>query len=245
MKKQLEAELISLAHRVLKLTGKEDLKKMQEEIALLYQKISVLRFLETHESSSGLDAMAEDTSFFTTIDKTFNNTVSDTIEQGNKTYVDIDDNQQTALMEHNIEKIKDIVAQMPEEASNVDLLFDDSSLNPSSIEEDLTKTAPSYEQLPIFEPAEPAEGSSVEREEEWITVSGFKFKALERAEFIAHLFQNNTLDFERALSQLNTQESYEAAIDLLDTHIKPDYDNWLDKDTIELRFKNIIAQSFG
>ena len=39
MKKKLESELISLAHRVLKLTGREDLKKMQEEVALLYQKI--------------------------------------------------------------------------------------------------------------------------------------------------------------------------------------------------------------
>ena len=48
MKKKLEAELISIAHRVLKLTGREDLNKMQDEVALLYQKISILKFLQTH-----------------------------------------------------------------------------------------------------------------------------------------------------------------------------------------------------
>ena len=46
MKKKLESELISLAHRVLKLTGREDLKKMQEEVALLYQKITILKFFQ-------------------------------------------------------------------------------------------------------------------------------------------------------------------------------------------------------
>lgn len=52
MKKKLESELLSIAHRVLKLTGKEDLNKMHNEIALLYQKISILRFLEM-ESPKG------------------------------------------------------------------------------------------------------------------------------------------------------------------------------------------------
>ena len=46
MNKKLESELISLAHRVLKLTGKEDLAKMQKEVALLYQKITILKFFQ-------------------------------------------------------------------------------------------------------------------------------------------------------------------------------------------------------
>ena len=38
MKKKLESELISIAHRILKLTGREDLEKMQAEISLLVSK---------------------------------------------------------------------------------------------------------------------------------------------------------------------------------------------------------------
>ena len=48
MKKKLESELVSIAHRILKLTGKEDLEKMQEEVALLYQKIAILKFFDGH-----------------------------------------------------------------------------------------------------------------------------------------------------------------------------------------------------
>ena len=44
MKKKLESELVSIAHRILKLKGKEDVLKMHTEISQLYEKISVLKF---------------------------------------------------------------------------------------------------------------------------------------------------------------------------------------------------------
>ena len=44
MKKKLEADLISIAHRILKLKGKEDVTKMHAEAAALYEKLSVLKF---------------------------------------------------------------------------------------------------------------------------------------------------------------------------------------------------------
>ena len=46
MKKKLEAELISIAHRVLKLKGKEDVILLHQEAQKLYEKLSVLRFYE-------------------------------------------------------------------------------------------------------------------------------------------------------------------------------------------------------
>ena len=55
MKKKLESELISIAHRILKLTGKEDLEKMHSEIALLYQKITVLKFIENNHDGEPSD----------------------------------------------------------------------------------------------------------------------------------------------------------------------------------------------
>lgn len=48
MKKKLEAELLSIAHRILKLTGKSDLIQLHEETQRLYEKLSVLRFVEEH-----------------------------------------------------------------------------------------------------------------------------------------------------------------------------------------------------
>jgi len=46
MKKKLEAELISIAHRILKLKNRAELDQLQQETLKLYEKISVLRFVE-------------------------------------------------------------------------------------------------------------------------------------------------------------------------------------------------------
>lgn len=50
MKKKLEAELISIAHRVLKLKNRSELDQLQQETLKLYEKISVLRFVEDNFS---------------------------------------------------------------------------------------------------------------------------------------------------------------------------------------------------
>jgi hypothetical protein len=48
MKKKLEADLISIAHRVLKLKGKEDVVLLHQEAQKLYEKLAVLHFYEEH-----------------------------------------------------------------------------------------------------------------------------------------------------------------------------------------------------
>ena len=123
MKKQLESELVSIAHRILKLTGREDLNKMQTEIALLYQKITVLRFLESNNDGQIPETSGMDASFFNSLDGAFNNTVTDAVEVEDKTFVNIDTEDTEAIMEPAIEKIKDIVAQMPEETLEVDSML--------------------------------------------------------------------------------------------------------------------------
>ena len=51
MKRKLEAELISIAHRILKLKNKSELAQLQQETLKLYEKISVLRFIEENFSN--------------------------------------------------------------------------------------------------------------------------------------------------------------------------------------------------
>jgi len=46
MKKKLEAELISIAHRILKLKNKSELVQLHQEAQKLYEKLSVLLFVE-------------------------------------------------------------------------------------------------------------------------------------------------------------------------------------------------------
>jgi hypothetical protein len=48
MKKKLEADLISIAHKVLQMKNKSDLNQLFHETQRLYEKLAVLRFVETH-----------------------------------------------------------------------------------------------------------------------------------------------------------------------------------------------------
>lgn len=63
MKKKLEADLISIAHRILKLKNKSNLIQLHKETQNLYEKLSVLRFVEDHFSEAkptiGLAEMEE------------------------------------------------------------------------------------------------------------------------------------------------------------------------------------------
>lgn len=123
MKKKLESELMSIAHRILKLKGRENVIELHRETGLLYEKLSVLKF--AHENlEQSLPTIGVDSSFFDMLDTAFNNEVSDNIERGDKIYVNLDEIEDDGIMEPVMEKIKDIVAQMPHEAHEIDAFFD-------------------------------------------------------------------------------------------------------------------------
>ena len=251
MKKKLEAELISIAHRVLKLTGREDLNKMQDEVALLYQKISILKFLQTHFNGQIPEEIATNASFFNTLEGAFNNNASDAAAVNQKEYANADNQDSEALMEPAIEKIKDIVAQMPQETAEVDALVDEVNRQ-GVVEEDLSELSPSFGQLPIFEPLD--SDSSPETEalaqdetslDEKLKKSGFQIGLNDRLAFVNHLFENNNEDYDRVISQLNTMDSFEEVSDFIQSIIKPDYNNWEDKSDYESRFLEILEQKFN
>jgi hypothetical protein len=52
MKKRLEADLISIAHRILKLKNKSEIVQLHQETQKLYEKLTVLRFVEEHFSEA-------------------------------------------------------------------------------------------------------------------------------------------------------------------------------------------------
>ena len=125
MKKKLESELMSIAHRILKLKGREDVNKMHIEVGLLYEKLSVLKFANEN-FEQGLPTIGSDSSFFGMLDEAFNNKISDNIEREDKIYVNLDEIEDDGIMEPVIEKIKDMFAQMPQEAVVIDAILEES-----------------------------------------------------------------------------------------------------------------------
>ena len=230
MKKKLESELLSIAHRVLKLTGKEDLNKMHNEIALLYQKISILRFLEMETPKGNSEE--------TQIRQEKVDELKDSPDQANESALlaaraELDPNKKIDSEE------------LPRQTQGTGL--DEANLE---IEKD-------QKQPQLFEPDyDPNDALAVEEEEplsasEKISLSssvessGLHIGLNDRLAFVNHLFENNNEDYDRVISQIKTMDSLEEITDFVQEVIKPDYGNWEGKEEYEERFLEIIGKKFN
>ncbi len=66
----------------------------------------------------------------------------------------------------------------------------------------------------------------------------------DRLAYIKHLFDGNAADYNRVLSQLNTIETFTEAHQFIQQQIKPDYNNWENKDVYEARFLHAIKNKY-
>lgn len=247
MKKKLESELISIAHRILKLKGKEDVLRMYDEVSALQEKLAVLKF--AHENfEDDIPTIGSNSSFFGMLDAAFNNKVSDNIEVEDKIYVNLDEKEGEEITQPLMEKIKDMVAQMPQETAEIETLFEKPSEPNGSYKNDLGDLTANYAQMPEFEPIEDAQ----KREEETKKTLNDKLKGKglqiglnDKIAFIKHLFDGKNEDYDRVISQLNTSTTLEDAKLLIQNIVKPDYNNWEGKEDYEERLMEIIEARFS
>lgn len=118
MKRVLEDELISLAHRILKLKSRADIHQLKKEAGMLYEKLAVLSFAEKH--FGGVKPTIGKTEF----SDAFYSQYSHIDEDGDHKSPDGTEYNPEPISEPNTEKIKDIVSHMPPEAEQVDYLMD-------------------------------------------------------------------------------------------------------------------------
>jgi hypothetical protein len=166
------------------------------------------------------------------------------------------------LVEPLMEKIKDIVAQMPEESNQVDALIDEVLPKTKFVKNDLEEFAATYQQTPTFERKEPSKGGVVPKQTHQLipdigapdekpkslndsVPKGMHIGLNDRLAFIKHLFDGNAEDYTRVLSQLSTLKTYEEATVFIKGKVKPDYNYWLQKEEFADRFMNIVEKSFN
>lgn len=248
MKKKLESELMSIAHKILKLRGKEDVIRMHKEVSALYEKLTVLKFAQENFEED-LPKIGSGSSFFGMLDTAFNNTVTDSIEVEDKVYVNLDDSENEAIMEPVMEKIKDIVAQMPQETQQVDALIEAVTNNnsPQFHKNDLEDITADFKDSPIFDKVD--ETINKEKDDkkslnDKLKSGGLTIGLNDKLAFIKHLFDGQSGDYERVISQLNTVNSYTEAQRFIIDMVRPDYNNWEEKEEYEERFMQIIEAKF-
>lgn len=252
MKKKLESELISIAHRILKLTGKEDVNRMHAEVSALYEKLTVLKFAQENFEDN-LPTIGNDSSFFGMLDTAFNNKISDNIEVENKVYVNMDEREDDGIMEPVMNKIKDMVAFMPEEDEPVDEVLDNVLKNstngqPTKVVEFDTITQ-DFANIPEFEPIEDAKkreaDNKVKSLNDRLKSGGLQIGLNDKIAFIKHLFDGKNEDYDRVVSQINTSTTLQEADDFIQQLVKPDYNNWEGKEDVEARFMEIVEGKFN
>ncbi|NNK82172.1 MAG: hypothetical protein HKO92_03510 [Flavobacteriaceae bacterium] len=243
MKKKLESELISIAHRILKLSGKEEVALLHKEVAELYEKLTVLKFAQDNFEDD-MPTIGADTSFFEMLDTAFNNKVSDTVEVEDKVYINLDEVEDDGIMEHVTEKIKDIVAQMPQETQKVDEIISQ-VVNKPEKKASIEDIAVGYDDLPVFEPVDKDAQYKPKTLNDKLKSNSINIGLNDKIAFVKNLFEGSNEDYERVLSQLNTTGNFEEASQLIQNIVKPDYNNWEGKDEFEERFMEIIQSKFS
>lgn len=243
MKKKLEDDLIRIAHRVLELKGKQDVVKLHAEVGALYEKLTVLKFANEN-FEGGFPTIGGDSSFFGMLDTAFNNKVSDTIEVEDKTYIHLDESEDDGIYEPVMEKIKDMVAQMPEESQQVEDMIASVMSNTDTTTTHLEDITAGFEDIPVFDPVDTANETLRKSLNESLKNGGLHIGLNDKLAFIKHLFDGEVENYDRVLSQLNTASTFEEASHFLNAIVKPDYNNWEGKSDYEERFIAIIEGKF-
>ena len=73
---------------------------------------------------------------------------------------------------------------------------------------------------------------------------GLQIDLNDRLAFIKHLFDQNTNEYHRAISQIATLQTWEHAQKFISEMIKPDYNQWEGKEQYEIRFLKIVKNNF-
>ena len=248
MHKKLEADLMSLAHSILKMKNKEDVFALKEKSKAIYEKLSMLACVEEYVNTTpGLDVSKEELVEKVTAGFVAKETVvveevilEEEVEVEEEVVFDLTENPKEEA------EIEEILEQPFDELEEI--IFSEDEIAPINdvvkVEEDKIKTL--EEELEdiisvdvmadLFENAQPKSLNDK-------LVSSIQIGLNDRITFVKNLFNNQQEDYNRVISQLNTFKTEKEATQFINKMVKPDY-NWSEQEELETRFLEIIARKF-
>lgn len=270
MKKRLESELISIAHRILKLKNKSELLQLHSETQKLYETLSVLKFVE--ENINIVQPKIDVADVESKIEKLLDSTNEiETAEVENSIIPEVEIIEEKPALVSEVKEEKETIEtetieteisktdENPEiENDEVTLekeeeIIDEKPINFETIQEELNvdkKKEPvqiSFDDFkfeePVFEKISDAKPLKPATLNEKLS-KGLNIGLNDRVGFVKHLFGDSNEDFNRVLSQLSTFETYNEAKNFIDEMVKPDYNDWKDKDEFSGRFMELLGNKF-
>lgn len=251
MKKKIEEELLSLAHQILQMSGRGDVEKLYQASRQVYEKLALMRFVDHHFSDVKPTISKEDAMVY--LEEVFQTTKGKVDDQANieerlRELIPDQNPHENDLIEPLMETIKDMVAQMPSESSAVDDLFEPAPNRRESLSFDFEEVAKDYQNLPTFEEVKKPSDVKTDVRPKSLNDSfnkGIQFGLNDKLAFINHLFDGEAENFNRVVSQLNTFSDAEETMNFINEVVKPDYNQWEGKESLEDRFIQIINARFN
>lgn len=256
MKNEIQFKLQQLAKKISAFEDSQDLLTLKDQARLLYEKLIVLEALENPEQQLKSNALEESLD-----SKTFRE--QNWFEDPKPVPPPSNTNE---IVEPAIEKIKDIVAQMPQETQQLEEILEQILPKKQFQKNDLEEFASHYVDEPIFErkekkhvaeePKEPQDPKTTIKDSliagipkpksiNEKTNTGLIIGLNDKLAFTKHLFGDSTEDFTRVISQINTFSSFSEAQSFINHKVKPDYNNWIDKEEFTERFLTLVEKRFS
>lgn len=263
MHKKLESELMSIAHSILQMKNKNDVVALKNKAQELYERLSVLAFVDEHiETNLETDEA--------------NETLVSKIELAVKgVFVDQKEEDELEKILEPVAEEKIEIADTPEGENEI--LVNKIELAVKGVFTDPEQTGESVSEVKveeqIKEPIKKTSKKQLSLEEEFkdsvsVDVTQDLFQKVEekpettkatlndtlmqkniqvglndRIAFVKHLFNHSQADFNRVLSQLNSIETEKEAKTFINKMVKPDYD-WSDKEEYEERLIELVERKF-
>lgn len=235
MKKKVLSQIKAIAQGIISSENEIDITKLKNSLMQLHEKLTILEFIE-----SSVETEFEKPERTATDSKTYR-------EQN--WFKEPDPVPQTPhkeeLVEPLTEKIKDIVANMPNENEKaIEELLKEIIPSKEILKNDLEEFAASYSDNLVFERKQKVEAEETPNSINDKVNSGLHIGLNDRTTFIKQLFDDSTDDYLRVLSQINSMSTFEEAHLFIQSQVRLDY-NWTEKEAYVDRFLSVIQKSFN
>ena len=228
MKKKLKEELRKLCTDIIVHSDKDSIAEQYESARALYEKLAVLKFIEEKLNDIEIDVSKN------VIAERFEKMANAVLNEN--TSVPESNPHQEDIMTPGIDTIKDMVSEMPTEtpANNV---LEEFLGTPNYLKNDKELFMPS-EESGVKNESKPKSLNDT------LSAKEIKVDLNNRLAFVKHLFDGNTENYNRALSQLKTINTHERSVAFITNMVKPDHNNWEGKEEYEERFMDLIERRF-
>ena len=220
MNKKIKKALVKIANEIIDLDNKKSINEddVFHKVGQLNEVLSVYRFLKKNKITNW------------EIQENQLNSILNEIIGNSESNIDLIDDNSKLEVEPLIEKIKDIVTEMPEKISENHPLSKVSE-DPVFVEKKTNKE--------FKDPTKELKQNINDK-----FMKGLHIDLNDRLAFTKYLFLDNKSEYQRVISQITTFSNFEEVENFILTMIKPEYDNWKGKEDYEKRFLEVLSKLF-